>query len=156
MLRLLLIAVLVFGLPAHAADFDRSRQVVLMIYDVGLYGTELDRVMRLADTKGVYTGPTPAVRARNRAATATLMLRQRDAVLNEAIDNVTARATDPQLNELLRMASSGTPSTNPHLLDEAVRVVKSSFEDALWDQLTRTARGTGEFPCTQQQRSHCQ
>ena len=127
-----------------------------MIYDIGLYGTELDRVMRLADTRGVYIGPTPAARARNRAATATLMLRQRDAVLGEAVDKVTARATDPELAELLRMAGSGTPSANPQLLDEAVRVVKSSFEDALWDQLTRTARGTGEFACTQQQRSHCQ
>ncbi len=150
MLRLLLIAVLVAGGPAIAADFGRSRQVVLMIYDIGLYDTELDRIMRLADSRGVYTSP------RNRAATATLMRRQRDAVLNEAIDKVTARATDAELNELLRMASAGTPSGNPQLLDEAVGVVKSSFEDALWDQLTRTARGTGEFPCTQQQRSHCQ
>ncbi len=141
--------------PVHAADFDQSRQVVLMIYDVGLYDSELDRVMHEADTKGIYAGGTPAARARNRAATAALMLHQRDAVLNEAIGKVADRATDPELNELLRMASTGIPTANPKLLDAAVAVVKSSFEDALWDQLARTARGAGEFPCTQQQRSHC-
>ena len=155
--RLLSVLLLVAAVTTriHAADLDRSRQVVLMVYDIGLYGSELDRVMAQADGRGVYAGSTPAARARNRNTTRALMLGQRDAVLNETIGKVAARATDPQLNELLRMAASAGAATNPQLLDAAVAVVKSSFEESLWDRLARTARGAAEFPCTREQRSRC-
>ena len=155
--RLPIALCLVAGLTTRiqAADFDRSREVVLMVYDVGLYDSELDRVMGQAESRGVYAGSTPAARARNRGATRALMLAQREAVLNETIGKVASRATDPELNELLRMAASSGTTSNPQLLDAAVGVVKSSFEESLWDRLARTARGTAEFPCTREQRSRC-
>ena len=52
----------------------------------------------------------------NRSATYTAMLAQREAVLSAATDKVAARATDPELNELLHMAASATAPTNPTLL----------------------------------------
>ena len=155
MIGLLVTAVSFANPGSYAADLDRSREVVRMVYDIGLYTTELDRIMTQADSRGVYAGSTPAARARNRMTARTLMLGQREAVLRAATEKVAARATDPELNELLHMAAASAPSTNPQLVDEAVRVVKSSFEDALWDHLARTARGAAEFPCTKEQRSGC-
>ena len=142
------------ALPVHAADVDKSRQVVLMVYDIGLYSAELDRVMAQADDRRIYAGSTPAARARNRVATRAAMLGQREAVLRATTIKVAARATDPELDALLRMAApDATPDTR--LVNEAVTVVKSSFEEALWDRLARTARGAAEFPCTRDQRSRC-
>jgi hypothetical protein len=139
----------------HAASLDRSRQVVTMVYDLGLYGTELDRIMAQADSRGVYAGATPAARMRNRALTHDLMLRQRDAVLNATVIKVAARADDTALNEILRMASTPSATINRDLVNEGVTAVKSSFEESMWDQLARTARGVSEFPCTKDQPSHC-
>ncbi|WP_158745897.1 hypothetical protein [Acidisphaera sp. L21] len=153
-LVLALLVVLIAG-PLHAANVDRSRQVVTMVYDLGLYGTELDRIMALADSRGLYAGGTPAARAHNRMMTRDLMLKQRDAVLNETIGKVAARATDPQLNEILRMAATPDASIDHALIDQAVTAVKSSFEESMWDQLARTARGLSEFPCTKDQPSRC-
>ena len=139
----------------HAADLGLSRRVVLLIYDVGLYEGALDRAMAQADRGGVYAGESSAARARNRVATRKAMLGQRDAVLNAAAAAVAARATDPELNELLRAATARDAVAETPLMDEAVAVVKSSVAAALWDQLGRTARGTAEFPCTRDQRSRC-
>ena len=74
------------ALPAHAADPGRAHQVVVMIYDIGLYNAELDRVMDEADSRGVYggKGSTPTSRARDKAMTHATMLAQREAVLNAA------------------------------------------------------------------------
>ena len=83
------------------------------------------------------------------------MLAQRDAVLSAATTRVAARATDPQLNELLRMAGSPDAPVDSSLISATVTIVKSSFEDSLWEQLARTARGNAEFPCTKQQPTHC-
>ena len=91
---------------ATAADLGLSRRVVLLIYDVGLYEGALDRAMAQADRGGVYAGESSAARARNRVATRKAMLGQRDAVLNAAAAAVAARATDPELNELLRAATA--------------------------------------------------
>ena len=140
---------------SQAADPDLSRRIVLMIYDIGLYDAELDRVMAQADSRGVYAGNSAASRARNRTTTRALMVGQRDAVLSAAAVTVAARATDPELNALLQAASSNGAVPDTPLMDEAVTVVKSSFEDALWNQLARTARGAAEFPCTREQRSRC-
>ncbi len=143
------------ALPVHAADVDKSRQVVLMVYDIGLYSAELDRVMAQAGDKRIYAGSTPAARARNRVATRAAMLGQREAVLSATTIKVAARATDPELDALLRMAGAPDATPDTRLVNEAVTVVKSSFEEALWDQLARTARGAAEFPCTRDQRSRC-
>lgn len=151
----LALALLLPGLPVGAADLERSHRVVTMVYDIGLYTAELDRVMAQAEGRGLYAGSTAAARARNRAAARILMLGQREAVLNAATEKVAARATDPQLDELLRMARSADAAPDIRLVDAAVAAVKSSVEDALWDQLSRTARGAAEFPCTREQRSRC-
>ena len=148
---------LLLALPAHAADLARSRQVVLMVYDIGLYTSELDRIMAQAATRGVYggLGSTSTGRAKDRTLTRATMLAQRDAVLNAAIARVAARATDPQLDELLRMAQSPDAAVDSNVISATVTIVKSSFEDSLWEQLARTARGNTEFPCTKQQPTHC-
>ena len=83
------------------------------------------------------------------------MMAQRDAVLRLATQNVAARATDPQLSELQRMAASPSANLDQHLVDGAVTAVKAGFEAAMWDQMARTARGNAEFPCTKEQRSRC-
>ncbi len=139
----------------RAAGLDLSHRVVVMVYDIGLYQSALDSALAQADARGVYAGANAASRARNRAATRALMLGEREAVLSAASINVAARATDPELNELLRAAGSRDAVAATPLLDEAVAVVKSSFEAALWDHLARTARGAAEFPCTREQRSRC-
>ena len=147
---LLCLAAALFTAPLRAADLDRARSVVLMVYDIGLYNAELDRAMG-----GVNAGSTSAARTRQHAAIHTLMLGQRDAVLRAATALVAARATDPALNELLRMAADPDASTDPKLVNEAVAAVKSSFQDALGDALARVSRGAAEFPCTREQRSRC-
>ncbi len=113
--------------------------------------------MAEAVTKGVYggTGSTAASRARDRSMTRTTMLAQREAVLNAATIRVAAKASDPQLDALLRMAASGGNPADRPLVDSAVTLVKAGFEEALWDQLARTARGNAEFPCTNNQRNRC-
>ena len=83
------------------------------------------------------------------------MLGQRDAVLRAAVATVAMRATDPELKELLHATTSREAVPETPLMEEAVNVVRSSVEDALWDQLARTARGAAEFACTREQRSRC-
>ena len=154
--RWLIVAALLTA-PVHAADVARARQVVLMVYDVGLYTAELDRIMEQAASRGVYggAGSTAAGRARDRTLTRGTMLAQRDAVLNATISKVAARATNEQLNQLLRMAASDTAQVDRGIIDSTVGIVKGSFEEAAWDQLSRTARGNAEFPCTKDQQSRC-
>jgi hypothetical protein len=147
----LLLALLIAG-PVHAATLERAHQVVLMVYDIGLYTSELDRIMAEADTRGMFSS---ANRAREHAAARSSMLAQRQAVLSVATANVAARATDPQLDALLAMATSSGAPANQALVDSAVTIVKAGFEQAVWDQLASTARGAREFPCTKDQRSHC-
>lgn len=146
---------LLAALPAHAADAGRARQIVLMVYDVSLYTSELDRVMDQAASRGVYggAGSTAAGRARDRTMTRQTMLAQRDAVLAATTARVAARATDPQIDSLLHMAAG--QDADPALVQPTVTIVKSSFEESLWDQLARTARGNSEFPCTKEQKSRC-
>ena len=144
-------------LPAQAADLGRAHQVVVMIYDIGLYNTELDRIMTEADSKGIYggAGSTPTTRARDKSMTHATMLAQREAVLSVATTKLAARATDDQLNTLLQMAASGTEPADRGQLNAAVGNVKASFEEAMWDQLARTARGNSMFPCTKDARNRC-
>ncbi len=128
-----------------------------MVYDIGLYQSEVDRIMQQADGRGVFggRGSTPLSRARDRAMTRASMMAQRDAVLRVAADNVAARATDPQLQELLRLSATPDANVDKGLIDGAVTAVKAGFEAAVWDQMARTARGNAEFPCTKEQRSRC-
>jgi hypothetical protein len=147
-----LLLALMLASPVYAATLERARQVVLMVYDIGLYTSELDRIMAEADTRGMFSS---ANRARDHAVARSSMLAQRQAVLGVATANVAARATDPQLDALLAMAGSSGPPANQALVDSAVAVVKVGFEQAVWDQLARTTRGGREFPCTKDQRSHC-
>ena len=128
-----------------------------MVYDIGLYTAELDRVMELAESRGVYggAGSSQAGRARDRAMTRVTMLSQREAVLNSATPRVAARATAPQLDSLLQLAASPEAKIDQALLDSAVLAVKAGFEEALWEHLSRTARGNAEFPCTKNQRNRC-
>ncbi len=156
MLRAALLAAVV-ALPAHAADPDRAHQVVVMVYDIGLYETELARIMDQADTKGIYGGPgsTPILRARDKSLTRTTMLAQRQAVLNNATLRLAARATDAQLVALLQMAASNTTPADHTQIDAAVTNTKASFEEAMWDQLARTARGNSMFLCTKDAKNRC-
>ena len=151
-----LLAVL-WALPGHAADISRARQVVTMVYDIGLYDSELERIMNEADSRGVYggAGSTPFTRSRDKSLTHTTMLAQRDAVLSAAAMKLAFRATDGQLSGLLTMAATGAPPGDKSQLDAAVRNVKASFEEAMWEQLARTARGNSMFPCTREQRGQC-
>ena len=154
-LRLLLAGALL-ATPAAAADVAQSRQVVDLVYDVGLYNSEVDRVMKEAEGRGVFggRGSTPATRAKDRELTRASMLGQREAVLRATIDAVAARASDLELRELMRVAEGGTPVNQP-MVDSAVATVKSSFNDALWQQLSQVARGNAEFPCLKGNRSAC-
>ena len=156
-LLVMIAAVLLGAVPARAADLDRAHQVVVMVYDIGLYNSELDRVMNEADSKGVYggRGSTPTTRARDKSLTRATMLSQRDAVLSATTTRLAARATDAQLNDLLQMAATGSEPANHAELDAAVGAVKASFSEALWDQLARTARGNTMFPCTNNEKNRC-
>jgi hypothetical protein len=144
-----LLVLLLASLPARAADVGRAHQVVTMIYDISLYDSELDRIMDQADSRGVYggAGSTPFSRARDKSLTHVTMLSQREAVLSLATQKLAARATDQQLGAIKPLDQSQ--------LDAAVTNVKASFEEAMWDQLARTARGNTMFPCTKDQRSRC-
>ena len=146
-----------FGRPAVAADADRAHRVLVMVYDIGMYTAELDRVMNEADGKGVYggAGSTVAARMRDKSLTHARMAAQRDAVLNAATSRLAARATDAQLDTLLQMAATGADPADHRQLDAAVGNVKASFEEALWDQVARTARGSSMFPCTKDARNRC-
>ena len=158
MRRLAALLLLLFAaIPAHAADANRAHQVVVMIYDIGLYNSELDRVMDEADSRGVYGGKssTPLTRARDKSMTRETMLAQREAVLNAATQRLASRASDQQLGVLLQMAATGATPSNHADLDAAVVAVKASFEEALWDQLARTARGNTMFPCTNNEKNRC-
>ncbi len=156
MSRAALLVLLLAALPARAADVERARQVVSMVYDIGLYNSELDRIMDQADSRGVYggAGSTPFSRARDKSLTHATMLSQREAVLSLATQKLAARATDQQLGALISLAGGVQPSDQGQL-DAAVSNVKASFEEAMWDQLARTARGNTMFPCTKDQRSRC-
>ena len=156
MRRLALLAGLI-ALPAHAADPDQAHRVIVMVYDIGLYETELNRIMDEADTRGIYGGPgsTAAARARDKAATRTTMLAQRNAVLSNATLRLAARATDEQLRAILQMAATNTTPTDHSQLDAAVVGTKASFEAAMWDQLARTARGNATALCTKTSRDRC-
>ena len=145
------------SLPARAADASHAHQVVVMIYDVGLYNSELDRVMNEADSRGIYgaSSSTPTSRARDKSMTHATMLAQREAVLNAATIRLAARASDQQLALLQQMAATGAEPANHADLDAAVSVVKASFSEALWDQLSRTARGNTMFPCTNNEKNRC-
>jgi hypothetical protein len=151
-----LLALLLASLPARAADVGRAHQVVTMIYDISLYDSELDRIMDQADSRGVYggAGSTPFSRARDKSLTHVTMLSQREAVLSLATQKLAARATDQQLGALIDLAG-GIKPLDQSQLDAAVTNVKASFEEAMWDQLARTARGNTMFPCTKDQRSRC-
>lgn len=142
---------------ARAATIERAHQVVAMVYDISLYDSELDRIMTEADTKGIYGGPgsTATSRSRDKALTHATMLAQREAVLSVATTKLAARASDAQLNTLLQMAQTGAEPSDKGQLDTAVSSVKASFEEAMWDQLARTARGNSMFPCSKEQRSRC-
>ena len=146
-----------FALPARAADIGRARQVVSMVYDIGLYGSELDRIMDEADSRGIYGGPgsTPTSRARDKSLTRATMLAQREAVLNLTTAKLASRATDAQLDTVLHLAASGAEPADRSQLDGAVTAVKASFAEAMWDQLARTARGNSMFPCTNNARNRC-
>ena len=152
-----LLLALLAALPAHAADLNRAHQVVAMIYDFSLYDSELDRIMNQADSHGVYggAGSTPFSRARDKSLTHATMLAQREAVLSLTTQKLAARATDEQLAALLGMAAGNAAPADHGQLDAAVSNVKASFEEAMWDQLARTARGNTMFPCTKDQRSRC-
>lgn len=152
-----LAALLLPAFSARAADIDRARQVVAMVYDIGLYNAELDRIMNEADTRGIYGGPgsTQTSRTRDKSLTHATMLAQREAVLSVTTTKLASRATDPQLDSLLTLARSGTEPRDRSLIDGAVTSVKASFEEAMWDQLARTARGNSMFPCSKEQRSRC-
>ena len=147
------IRVLLLGLaiatPACAADLGHARRLVTMVYDVGQYSAELDRLMARPSGAGA-TG-----RPRDRSLIHTLMLQQREAVLRAATEKVAARASDAQVDGLLNMAAEAEPPPDPATVAGAVAVVKSSFDEALGDQLARTSRGAAEFPCTKEQRSRC-
>jgi hypothetical protein len=147
---------LVAALPARAADVGRAHQVISMIYDISLYNSELDRIMDQADTRGVYggAGSTAFSRAHDKSLTHATMMSQRDAVLSLATQKLAGRATDQQLSALIDLAG-GTQPANQSQIDAAVSNVKASFEEALWDQLARSARGNTMFPCTKDQRSRC-
>lgn len=131
---------------ALAADAARSRQVVTLVYDIGLYNAELDRAIQQAEGRGVFGVPTPALRTLDRDRTRAAMLGQRDAVLRAASEFVADRASDLELRDLLRVAN-GEPPVDQALVDSAVAVVKASFNDALWHQMSTVARGNAEFRC---------
>ena len=152
-----LLLVLLAALPARASDVNSAHRVLTMIYDISLYDSELDRIMDQADSRGVYGGAGSSLfsRARDKSLTHATMLAQREAVLSLATQKLAARATDEQLAALLSMAAGGAPPADHSQLDAAVSNVKASFEDAMWDQLARTARGNTMFPCTKDQRSRC-
>ena len=143
--------------PAWAADVGRAHQVIVMVYDIGLYNSELDRIMNEADSKGIYggAGSTATTRARDKTMTHATMLAQRDAVLSAATTRLAARATDEQLNSLLDLAATGAEPADRTQLDAAVGNVKASFAESMWDQLARTARGNSMFPCTKDARNRC-
>jgi hypothetical protein len=148
----LLVPLFFLASPLRAASIDHASQVVLMVYDIGLYTQELDRIMAQADSRGIFTSPN---RAREHASVRTAMIAQREAVLRLAAANVAAHATDPQLDALLAMAASPSASVDQTQLNGAVAAVKAGFEQAVWDQLSRSARGNREFPCTKEQRFRC-
>ena len=151
-----LLLALVAAWPAWAADPGRAHQVIVMVYDIGLYTSELDRVMNEADSKGVYggAGSTAAARMRDKSMTHATMVAQRDAVLSAATIRLAARATDAQLDALVQMAAGAGPVDRSQV-DAAVGNVKASFAEALWDQVARTARGNSMFPCTKDARNRC-
>ncbi len=157
MRRAALALALFAAVPAWAADADRAHRVLVMVYDIGLYNSELDRVMNEADSKGVYggAGSTASTRMRDKSMTRATMVAQREAVLSAATTRLAARATDAQLNALLQMAANGADPADHGQLDAAVGNVKASFEEALWDQVARTARGNTMFPCTKDARNRC-
>ena len=128
-----------------------------MVYDISLYGSELDRIMDEADSRGIYGGPgsTPTSRARDKSLTRATMLAQREAVLSVATSKLAARATDAQLDAVLHLAATGAEPADHSQLDSAVGAVKASFAEAMWDQLARTARGNSMFPCTNNARNRC-
>ena len=156
-MRSALMLLLLAAVPARAADLARAHQVILMVYDIGLYNSELDRIMNEADGKGVYggAGSTATTRARDKTMTRATMLAQRDAVLSAATTRLAARATDEQLNSLLDLAATGADPADRTQLDAAVGNVKASFSESMWDQLARTARGNSMFPCTKDARNRC-
>ena len=78
------IALLAWRPIAQAATPERAHRVLAMVYDIGLYQAELDRVMDEAASKGVYggVGSTVASRARDRSRTRVTMVADREAVLD--------------------------------------------------------------------------
>lgn len=144
-------------LPANAASLDHARQVITMVYDIGLYQSELDRIMDEADSRGVYggQGSTATSRLRDKNLTHATMLAQREAVLSVATSKLAGRASDEQLTVLLRMAATGTEPADPRELEATVGAVKSSFSDAFWERLASAARGNSMFPCSRDARSRC-
>lgn len=156
-MRSALMLMLALAGPAGAADLDRAHQVIVMVYDIGLYNTELDRIMNEAEGKGIYggAGSTAISRARGESMTRVTMRAQRDAVLSAATTRLAARATDEQLKSLLDLAATGADPADRTQLDAAVGNVKASFAESVWDQLARTARGASMFPCTKDARNRC-
>lgn len=156
-LRSILFLVALLPLTARAASVADARQVVMIVYDVGQYTADLDRALHDADGRGVFggRGSTTAGRAKDRDMTRASMLAQREAVLRATVDELATKASDIQLRELLRVAA-GAAVTDRGLVDSAVAATKASFNDALWAQMTRVARGNAEFPCLRGNRSHCQ
>jgi hypothetical protein len=112
--------------------------------------------MKEAEGRGVFggRGSTAATRAKDRELTRASMLGQRDAVLRATTDAVAARANDLELRELMRVAD-GETGVDQSLVNAAVTTVKSSFNDALWQQLSQVARGNAEFPCLKGNRGQC-
>ncbi len=145
------------SLSAQAAGLDRAHRVIVMVYDIGLYNSELDRIMAQGDTRGIYggAGSSATSRARDKSLTRATMLAQREAVLSAATTRLAARANDDQLNGLLTMAATGAEPADHAQIDAAVTAVKASFEEAMWDQLARTARGNSMFPCTNNEKNRC-
>ncbi len=156
-LRNIVFALALLPATVRAANVADARQVVTIVYDMGQYTAELDRALHEADTRGVFggRGSTAAGRSKDRDLTRASMLAQRESVLRATVDALAAKASDQQLRELLRVAGGGAV-TDKGLVDSAVAATKASFNDALWAQMTRVARGNAEFPCQRGDRSHCQ
>jgi hypothetical protein len=143
--------------PAQAADRATAERVLLMIYNTGLYDSEIDRIMAEGDHKSVFggAGAAPSARAKDRAMTRDAMLLQRDAVLRDASERVAAYASDKELAVLVQAADKPADTLDEGALAPAVAAVKRGFTEAAWDHMARYARSNSFILCRQGERSFC-
>ncbi len=143
-------------MPARAADYGRTYQLVSIAYDMGAYTAEVDRLIHEAESRGVFggAGSTAARRAQDRDLTRRTMLSERDVVLRQTSTTVAATATDEQIEAVLSMAGPGAGSADQTVM-ATVALIKARFNDAAWFQMARTARGNAEFLCLKGDKTFC-